>query len=134
MYTILKSISTLVVVSALTFSCGKKEYNTSEVLAGSTSKTWKISKQTDSNGDKEKLSSTEKEEKMNFYADGKFSIVSEKGTATGTWNVQSTVEPKTLTLQFQDQTVTENFAIVELKDDEVTLKAGDGSKMILKEN
>ena len=130
MRNIYKSLLPIAFIFALVSSCGsKKENNPREILAGATSKTWHIAKQTDSNGDKEKLTDKEKDEKLNLYADGKFSIVDEKGTNTGTWIVEGTQK---LTLQFTDQPVTENFSITELNNDKVILKAGDGSEMVLK--
>jgi len=111
-------------------SCGeKKSESPSEILAGTGSKAWQISKQLDSQGDKEKVSSEVKDETLNLYSNGKFSIVDASGTATGMWSV---VGSEKLSLHFDGENVTENFTITELKNDKVALTAGDGSAMILK--
>lgn len=122
----------LIIVAALFLlvSCAeKKSESPSEILAGTDSKTWYISKQIDSQGDKEKVTSEEKEETLNIYSNGKFSIVDASGTATGMWSV---VGSEKLSLHFDGENVTENFSITELKNDKVTLTAGDGSAMVLK--
>lgn len=130
MKSILKLTATIVASMVILISCGeKKSTSSSEILAGSTSKTWKIAKQIDAHGDKEKLTDAEKDGTLNMYADGRFSIVEEKGTATGKWSVEN---DKTLVMHFDGQSVTENFAIEEIANDKVSLKAGDGSAMILK--
>lgn len=130
MKTILKITAIALSSMLLSASCGDKKSDSAvEILAGSTSKTWQISKQLDSHGDKEKLTDAEEESKLNIYADGKFSIVEEKGTATGKWTVEN---DKTLVMHFDGQSVTENFAIEEMRSDKISLKAGDGSSMILK--
>ena len=117
-------------INLILTSCGdKKSENPSEILAGSTNKAWHISKQMDSQGDKEKLSSEVKDETLNMYANGKFSIVDGVGTATGTWTVEGSEK---LVLHFDNENVTENFSITELKNDKIELKAGDGSSMVLK--
>ncbi|MBC7391533.1 MAG: hypothetical protein H7329_20210 [Opitutaceae bacterium] len=126
----LKYCGSLLIAFTILTSCGiKKAEDPKEILAGTSSKVWHIAKQTDANGDKDKLTEKEKEEKLNLYADGKFSIVDDKGTATGSWTVEGTQK---LVLQFADQPVTENFSITEMNKDKVVLKAGDGSEMVLK--
>ena len=130
MMIIVKKLTYVIAAISLITSCGsKKSDDPRDILSGSTSKTWHIAKQTDSNGEKDKLTDKEKDEKLNIYADGKFSIVDDKGTATGTWTVEGTQK---LTLQFADQPVTKNFSIKEMDKEKIVLKAGDGSEMILK--
>lgn len=104
----------IAIVLTVMASCGdKKSDSAAEILAGSTSKTWEIAKQLDSHGDKEKLTEAEEDGKINLYADGRFSIVEDKGTATGKWNVEN---EKTLVMHFDGQAVTENFTIQDIEN------------------
>lgn len=129
----------LLSVSLLTSCADKKtevasktdtKENASELLSGTTSKNWHISKQTDAAGDKQKVTSEEKDETLNMFADGKFSITDSQGTSMGTWTTEGT---HTLVMHFDGKDVTENFTILDLSKEKVVLKAADGSEMVLKE-
>jgi hypothetical protein len=101
------------------------------LLYGDGSKTWKIRKEFDASGDRDKVTKTEKEEVINFHGDNTFSIVDAQGTAKGRWTYDG---GSTLTLHFDGDTVTESFSVVKMKDRKLRLKAADGSEMVLVEN
>ena len=100
------------------------------MISGGSSKTWKASKETTASGDKDKLTKDEKQETMQFYSDGRFAMGGGGSLETGTWAYDQA--GKRLSLTFQDQTNAEVFQVEKLTDKEMTLVAGDGSKMELK--
>lgn len=111
-------------------SCGGKDEEASEsLLSGPSSKTWVANKALNAAGDKEKLSSAEKEETMQFYADGRFAMGGGGTLQTGTWQFDKAA--KRLSLQFEGADVTENFEVEKLTDDKMTLKTPDGATMEL---
>jgi len=123
--TLLFGLFTLMLVS-----CGSGDEAGSEsMLSGGSNKTWTASKEVNAAGDKEKLSGEEKAQSLQFYADGRFAMSGGSALETGTWSYDPAA--KRLTLQFANQNVTENFDVVKLTDDEIRLKAEDGSEMLL---
>ena len=110
-------------------SCGGDKAGTESMLSGTSSKTWKAKKEMDAAGDKEKLTDAEKEQNLQFYADGRFAMGGASTLQTGTWTYDQGA--KKLTLQFEDQNVSENFDVLKLSDDELRLRAGDGSEMVM---
>lgn len=104
--------------------------NTNELLAGTTSKTWFITKQRNALGDKDNVTSEEKDETLSMFADGKFSITDAQQTVTGEWSTEGS---HTLTMHFEGKDVTESFAIMDIKKEKIVLQAADGSEMTLKE-
>ena len=55
----------LLICGLLAFaSCGKKDEGSTQLIAGTDSKTWKASKEINSQGDKEKLSKEEKNDEL----------------------------------------------------------------------
>jgi hypothetical protein len=115
----------------LAVSC--KEKNTvgsSTNISGNESKTWKTEKETTAGGEKDKLSSEEKKQEIQFFANGSFSMRSPSQNSSGKWTYDAMA--RTLTLQFVGSDMTENFQVLNLTDDEMTLQAADGSKMELK--
>ena len=123
-----KLITMMLVV--LLWSCGgKDEVGNESMISGNSSKTWKANKELNAAGDKEKLSSEEKQETMQFYADGRFALGGGGTLQTGTWTFDQTANR--LSLQFEGQDMTENFEVTRLTDNKMTLKASDGSTMEL---
>ncbi|MFD1756409.1 lipocalin family protein [Rufibacter sediminis] len=122
----------LVWLSAFTFSCNKKAETggDSQMISGTTSKTWKASKETTASGDKDKLTSAEKQEQIQFFANGNFTQTSETASANGTWTYSA--PNKTLSLTYANNNVSENFTVAELDDDDMKLQAPDGSTLTLK--
>ena len=100
------------------------------MIAGSNSKTWHADKQMNAEGDKEKLSRTErKDDMMIFNADGTFSMNTSQDAAGGKWTYDQAAQ--TLSLQFSGENHTETFKVLNLEDDEMKLEAADGSTMEL---
>jgi hypothetical protein len=118
------------VFAVVMFSCGGKDkVGTDSLISGANGKTWKINKELNAAGDKEKLSKSEKQETMQFYTDGRFALGAGGTLQTGTWSFDQAA--KKLTLQFEGQDVTENFDVAKLTDDKMELRAADGSVMEL---
>ena len=121
----------LFVLTIILASCGgkKEELSPQEMIAGTTSKIWKAKREYDASGDKVKLSDEEADETMRFYANGNFSIQAASEMANGTWSYDAA--GNTLKMIFEGEDVSENFDVSQLSTDEITLIAGDGSKLIL---
>lgn len=114
----------------LVSACGKKSDSMSneEKISGKGEKTWKATKETNGQGDNDKLTRDEKKEKVTFWSNGNVKMGNDNEMMAGTW----TYTDNTLVLQFAGATVTENFAVLELEDNKMRLRAGDGSEMTLK--
>ena len=97
-------------------------------LAGDGQRTWKSSKETNSEGDKEKLDREEKKQFITFFSNGNFTMGDETQSQQGTWKQ----EGNTLALQFTGENVSENFTILELDNNTLKLRASDGSEMMMK--
>ncbi|MFD2512954.1 lipocalin family protein [Pontibacter locisalis] len=121
----------LTVIFAITvISCGgNEEVGTENMMSGPNSKTWMINEELDVAGDEQELSELEEQESIQFYADGRFAMGSGGMLQTGTWSFDQS--GKRLTLQFEDEEMTENFEVVKLTDSKMELKAEDGSLMKL---
>ena len=118
-----------VMLSAMTLSCSKKEQNPDRIIAGDNSKIWKAHKETNAAGEKEKLSEEEKSEVLQFYSNGTFSLNGTNAAEQGKWDYKE--DSKNLSLVFSNSEVSENFEVVTLKEEEIKLKASDGSTMTL---
>ena len=101
-------------------------------LSGDDHKEWKAVKEYTASGDKDKIEGSEKDERMTFYRNGQFTASAASSTEQGTWTY--TDASQTLSLQFNGESNTENFKVEELTKNRVTLVAGDGSKIVLKED
>lgn len=114
----------------LASSC--KEKNTvgsSSDISGNESKTWKTEKETTAAGDKDKLSSEEKKQEIQFFANGSFSMRSPSQNSSGKWTYDTMA--RTLTLQFVGSDNTETFQVTNLTKNKMTLVAADNSTMEL---
>ena len=130
--TILKNYFALLSFTLLLFAASCKEkatVGTASMISGNESKTWKAEKETTASGDKDKLTSAEKTQEMQFFANGSFSMRSPSQNASGKWTYDAMA--KSLTLQFVGSDMTETFQVLNLSDDEMTLKGADGSQMIM---
>jgi hypothetical protein len=122
-----------IILTVLSFifivGCGNKDGNMTneEKISGKNAKTWKATRETDAQGEKDKLTRDEKKESITFNRNGNVEMSNENETMGGTW---SFVDNK-LSLQFTGTNVTENFTVIELKDDRMKLLAEDGSQMTL---
>jgi type III secretory pathway component EscR len=111
-------------------SCKEKNtVGTSSDISGNESKTWKTTKETTASGDKDKLTSEEKKQEIQFFANGSFSMRSPTQNASGKWIYDNMA--RTLMLQFVGSENTENFQVLNLTSDDMTLQAADGTQMIL---
>ncbi|WP_192823565.1 lipocalin family protein [Rufibacter sp. LB8] len=118
-------------LSVLSFSCNKKqEAGSPSMISGATSKVWKASKETNAAGDKESLSSEEKQQQIQFFANGNFTQTSESQSANGTWAYDDAA--KNLALTYSGNSVSENFKVTEIDEDDLKLQAPDGSTLTLK--
>jgi hypothetical protein len=111
-------------------ACGKKADSISneEKIAGTEIKTWKATKETDASGDKDKITRDEKRESITFLRNGNVKMGDNENSMQGKW----TYADNTLSLQFDNENHTENFTVLELNDDLMRLKAGDGSELTMK--
>jgi hypothetical protein len=114
----------------LAVSCKEKNtVGTASDISGNESKTWKTTKETTASGDKDKLTSAEKNQEIQFFANGSFSMRSATQNASGKWTYDTMA--RNLMLQFVGSENTENFQVLKLTSDDMTLQAADGSQMIL---
>ncbi|MCC9137079.1 lipocalin family protein [Pontibacter silvestris] len=124
------STLTAILLAIVLISCGdSNEVGSESMLTGPSNKTWRAEKETNAVGNKEKLTDAEKQETMQFYADGRFALGGGGTLQTGTWSFDQAA--RRLTLQLEDQDVTLNFEVLKLTNDEMRLKAADGSEMLL---
>lgn len=123
---------TFLCLTLLLFAAGCKEKNTvgsSSDISGNESKTWKTEKETTAGGEKDKLSSEEKKQEIQFFANGSFSMRSPTQNSSGKWTYDTMA--RTLTLQFVGSDNTETFQVTNLTKNKMTLVAADNSKMEL---
>ncbi|MCC9167796.1 hypothetical protein [Pontibacter harenae] len=112
-------------------SCGgNNKVGSENFLSGPDNKTWRASKQLSATGDTEPLKQEEQEaQTVQFYADGRFAMGGDGANEKGTWSFDQAA--KRLSLHFAGQDVTENFEVEKLTENELRLKANDGSTMEL---
>ena len=113
--------------------CAKKTETSSsseDKIAGQAEKTWIAIRETNAQGENDKLTRDEKKEKITFWRNGNVKMGDNDQAMSGQWSY----EGSNLTLHFAGQDVTENFTIVELTNDRMRLKAGDGSELVMKPN
>lgn len=124
------SIITSILLFMLIFSsCKDKSESMSneEKIAGQDSKTWVATRETNSEGEKDKLTKAEKKETITFWKNGNVKMGDGAQDISGQWSYNS----NTLALQFDGSEVSENFTVLELDDEKIKLKAMDGSEMTL---
>lgn len=110
--------------------CQKKDtVGNASMLTGADSRTWKTEAETTATGEKDKITSEEKKQEIQFFANGSFSMRSPTQNASGKWTYDAMA--KNLSLQFVGSDLTENFQVLQLTDDDLKLQAKDGSQMIL---
>jgi VCBS repeat-containing protein len=122
----------LVWLSAFNFSCNKKNEGggNASMISGTSSKVWKASKETTASGDKDKITGDEKQEQIQFFANGNFTQTSASNSANGTWAYDAA--NKTLSLTYAGNSTSENFTVTELDEDDLKLQAPDGSTLTMK--
>ena len=111
-------------------SCGNSSdsMTNEEKIAGKEEKTWKAQRETNASGDKDKLTRDERRQTITFWRNGDVKMGDGDQMMSGKWTLQG----DNLALVFAGSTVSENFTVVELEDDEIKLRAGDGSEMTMK--
>ncbi|MDQ3290090.1 MAG: lipocalin family protein [Bacteroidota bacterium] len=114
----------------LAAGCQKKDtVGNASMLTGADSKVWKTEKETTASGEKDKLTKEEKQQEIQFFANGSFSMRSPTQNASGKWTYDAMA--RNLSLQFVGSDLTENFQVLNLTNDELKLQAADGSQMVL---
>lgn len=117
------------VVLLLASACNKPDSLTNEEkIAGKEEKTWEATRETDAQGDKDKLTRAEKKQTITFWRNGNVKMGDGEQMMSGQWTLQG----NNLALQFTGSDVSENFTLLELDKDEMKLKAADGSELIMK--
>lgn len=107
---------------------GSDSMTNEEKIAGKDEKTWKAQKETDASGDKDKLTRDEKRQTITFWRNGNVKMGDGDQMMSGQWTLQG----DNLALVFAGSNTSENFTVVELDDDEIKLRAGDGSELTMK--
>lgn len=120
----------IMLLTLFTISC-KKEENAVKKIAGENSKKWEAVKELNSEGKKDKLSKDEQKEIIQFYSNGTFTINGVSEGSQGNWNYDEA--SKNLSMIFGSTNFSENFTVLELKEDKMKLKAGDGSMLVMEE-
>jgi hypothetical protein len=126
--TILKNYFGVLTIFLLLVAAGCKEKNTvatASMISGNESKTWKTTKETNAAGDKDKLTKEEKNQEIQFFSNGSFSMRSATENASGKWTFDAMA--KSLSLQFVGSDMTENFQVLSLSDDEMKLQSSSGT-------
>lgn len=127
---ILPFLLLLLVINGCTKKSDSASLSNEEKIAGTTEKTWTATRETNAEGDKDRLTRDEKKEKITFWRNGNVKMGDNDQAMSGQWSYQGS----TLTMHFTGQDVTENFTVLELSNDKMQLKAGDGSELIMKPN
>lgn len=107
---------------------GSDSMTNEEKIAGKDEKTWKAQKETDASGDKDKLTRDEKRQTITFWRNGNVKMGNGDQMMSGKWALQG----ENLSLEFTGSNVSENFTLLALDEDEIKLRAGDGSELIMK--
>jgi hypothetical protein len=126
----IKSILACIAIAVLlTYGCNKKDDNPNAKIAGTTNKTWHPVKETNAEGDKEKLTDQEEKESWVFYNNGTMSMNLATQAMKGSWSYEAA--GKSLTITPDDGSGSKQFTVEDLTDDKMKLKAADGSEMKL---
>jgi hypothetical protein len=110
------------------FACNNKSMTNEEKIAGKDVKTWEATRETNAQGDKDKLSREEKKQTITFSRDGNVNMGDGNEMMSGRWSLAG----NNLALEFTGSNVSENFTVLKLDKDEMKLKAGDGSELTMK--
>jgi hypothetical protein len=121
----------LVLVSLFAASCSndKGKVEGVNMLYGTDSKVWKTAKQTDATGSKVKETTAQKDEQLRIFANGTYNMTGATGAVNGKYTFDQA--GKTITMTPDGATTSNTFAVETLTDDKLTLKAADGSALML---
>lgn len=123
--------SLLVLVALFTASCGGKEGKVEGVnmLYGKDSKVWKTDKELSASGDKVKQTDAQEDERITFFANGQYNMTSPAaGAVSGKYTFDQAGKKITLT---PDGQAGNEFDVVTLTDDKLTLKGTSGAELRL---
>ena len=122
--------SLLMLVALFTVGCNQKnEVGDTSMLYGTDSKTWTTDKETNAAGEKVSQTDTDKKTELKFYANGSFNMASPQQSMQGKYTFDQTANKITLTPTGSPNSMA--FDVVNLTKDKITLKAPDGSQMML---
>jgi hypothetical protein len=127
---ILNSLLAMLFAVVLVSCGGEEKVGTENMISGTSSKTWVAEKELTASGDKDKLTKEEKQETMQFYADGRFAMGGGGALETGTWSFDQSA--RRLTLQYEEQNMAMTFDVTKLTEKEMTLRDAQGGTMELK--
>ena len=120
----------LLFVMIFAFGCGNKnKAGATANLYGADSKSWTTDKERDAGGDKVNQTTEDEKTLLTFYANGNFTMNSNLQTMSGTYRYDQA--GKNLMLTPNGSNTSMSFEVTKLDDDELDLKAPDGSKMEL---
>lgn len=113
-----------------TVGCNKKgETGGTANLYGADSKRWTTDKERGASGDKVTQTAEDKNTVLQFFSNGNFSMNSNLQTMSGTYRYDQA--GRSLMLTPNGSTTSMSFEVTKLDDDELDLKAPDGSTMEL---
>ncbi|MFD2787653.1 META domain-containing protein [Hymenobacter rubripertinctus] len=123
--------SLFMLVLLFTAACGGKEGTVESVnqLYGTDSKTWKTDKEMDASGDKMKQTDAMEDQRVTFYANGQYNMMSGAQTMNGKYTFDQGA--KTIMMMPEGGAQSSTFSVVTLTDDKLTLKGTDGSELRL---
>ena len=123
--------SLFMLVLLFTAACGSKEGTVESVnqLYGTDSKTWKTDKEMDASGDKVDQTNAMEDQRVTFYANGQYNMMSGAQTMNGKYTFDQGA--KTITMMPDGGAQSNTFTVVTLTDDKLTLKGTDGSELRL---
>lgn len=118
------------VFALLFFACNSKSdsLTNEEKIAGQDEKTWQATRETDAEGDKDKLTRQEKKQTITFWRNGNVKMGDGDQMMSGQWTLQG----ENLALEFTGSNVSENFTLLKLDKNEMKLRAADGSELTMK--
>lgn len=118
------------IFALLFFACNSKSdsLTNEEKIAGQDEKTWQATRETDAEGDKDKLTRQEKKQTITFWRNGNVKMGDGDQMMSGQWTLQG----ENLALEFTGSNVSENFTLLKLDKNEMKLRAADGSELTMK--
>ena len=121
----------LLLLSFFAISCGGKEGTVegANMLYGTDSKVWKTAKEKDASGDKVKQTDAQKEERLQVFANGQYTMTSPQASVSGKYTFDQTA--KTITLTPNGGTTANTFMVETLTEDKLTLKSAQGASLML---
>src|SRR5688572_19802250 len=95
-------------------ACNKKEKGPTAMIAGTDSKVWKIDRQRDAAGEKDKVTDAEEKERVTFYTNGTFNMSSPTQTMSGNWTYDASSQ--SLSLQQSGAESAMSFRVTKLEE------------------